>query len=400
MAYPYHGIAVPTRRSAAVLLLALGLLVGELVFFAVVAREIGNMETRQTAEGRALFFIREVVMDVQDAETGQRGYLLTGDTGYLEPFLLAKTKLTADLRAAHAATWALEDRGDAAHMAAAERAIDAKMAELNHTVDLREGGDMDGALQVVRSGAGRRLMQDIRSELTILMNHVRGHRDRLSGDVGRKASEAALAFGSIALTVVLLVAYAWSTIVRVGRKNALLTQQLAIEASRDTLTGLANRRLFERWLAAACAGAQRTGSTVCLLYIDLDGFKAVNDEHGHAVGDQVLAGVASRLRAITREADLLARLGGDEFALVLAPEQDAATTGQLAERVLRAARQPLNLGGLTIAVGASVGLARLPGDAATPDDLCRAADRAMYRAKARGRNCVAIAGEPDPAPAA
>jgi diguanylate cyclase (GGDEF)-like protein len=163
-------------------------------------------------------------------------------------------------------------------------------------------------------------------------------------------------------------------------------------SSTDPLTGLHNRHALEARLGDEWTAAARTRTPLSLLLIDLDGLKRVNDERGHAAGDRALREVAAAIRMTLRATDLGARWGGDEFAIV-APATPQAAADRLAERLLahltrhsRSADVPM-----TVSVGVSV---RLPGDArspASPDDMMRAADEALYRAKTAGRNQVRVA---------
>jgi diguanylate cyclase (GGDEF)-like protein/PAS domain S-box-containing protein len=154
------------------------------------------------------------------------------------------------------------------------------------------------------------------------------------------------------------------------------------EADTDPLTGLANRRALERTLHAALARAQARGRSVAVLVLDLDGFKAVNDRHGHAAGDEALREVARRLRRCVRERDLVARMGGDEFVVVLTDLGADAAAGTV-QRVRAALAQPIALDH-KVAVGlqAAIGVATHPADATTVLDLLAVADRGMYAAKA------------------
>ena len=159
-------------------------------------------------------------------------------------------------------------------------------------------------------------------------------------------------------------------------------------ATHDALTGLPNRRRLQDEAAHALARAARGGSGAALLMIDLDRFKPVNDVHGHWAGDRLLQEVAGRLRAATREADTVARLGGDEFAVVADLGADGPEDAtRLARRIVAALEAPFDLGGATVQVGCSVGIALAPQDAGDPEGLMRLADLALYRAKAEGRGC-------------
>jgi diguanylate cyclase len=159
-------------------------------------------------------------------------------------------------------------------------------------------------------------------------------------------------------------------------------------ATHDALTGLPNRRRLQDEVARALARTRRGSDGAALLLVDLDRFKQINDLHGHPAGDRLLKEVAGRLRAVTREADTLARLGGDEFALVVDLDADGLEdASRLAHRIVATLKLPIDLGGITVQIGCSVGIALAPRDANDPEGLMRLADLALYRAKAEGRNC-------------
>ncbi len=164
-------------------------------------------------------------------------------------------------------------------------------------------------------------------------------------------------------------------------ESHLLQQRLQHDASHDALTGLPNQAAARQHLRRAHTPGTGTPPVVAL--VDLDGFKEVNDSHGHLFGDQLLVAVSGRIRACVRDADLVARLGGDEFLLLV---HDASSAEQVARRVLEALRTPVVIDGRSVAVRASIGLAPL--DGATPETSLRDADLAMYAAKAGGRDRV------------
>jgi diguanylate cyclase (GGDEF)-like protein len=159
-----------------------------------------------------------------------------------------------------------------------------------------------------------------------------------------------------------------------------LTAVLAEQAVRDPLTGLANRTLLEERLRGSLARDARTGGSTGLLFLDLDGFKEVNDRHGHAVGDAVLRAVAGRLAGAVRPSDTLARLGGDEFVVLVESATDEAL-GALARRLGAAIKAPVQVGDLELLVGVSVGSAVSREGEHDPGSLLAAADARMYDAK-------------------
>jgi diguanylate cyclase (GGDEF)-like protein/PAS domain S-box-containing protein len=160
-------------------------------------------------------------------------------------------------------------------------------------------------------------------------------------------------------------------------------------ALHDDLTGLPNRRLLNDRLSQAIVLARRTQRHLVLCYIDLDGFKPVNDRRGHAAGDRLLREVASRLQACVRENDTVCRLGGDEFVLMLTNLEHVAEHEAIVERAKSELCRPIVIdAGVEATVSASIGVAIFPDDADEPDALLCRADDAMYQAKALGRNCI------------
>lgn len=165
-------------------------------------------------------------------------------------------------------------------------------------------------------------------------------------------------------------------------------------AMHDPLTGLANRLRFQDELRRACARAARERRRAALLCLDLDGFKEVNDRHGHAVGDELLVEVGRRLGAVVRKGDLAARLGGDEFAVVVPVLADAGQAERLASRLVAAMGEPVRLDGQEFRLGVSIGIGLFPDHGATEQDLFARADAALYRAKRAGKGGWRIAGPP------
>ncbi|MFY9292281.1 MAG: EAL domain-containing protein [Methylorubrum rhodinum] len=157
-------------------------------------------------------------------------------------------------------------------------------------------------------------------------------------------------------------------------------------ARHDALTGLPNRRLFHETLGRALAGARRWGGRVAVLCCDLDRFKAVNDTFGHPAGDALLRVVAERLGAALREGDMVARLGGDEFAIILTDQDETRRIAAVARRIIQSLGRPVDLDGLSAAIGVSIGIAVGPEDGDSPETLFKNADIALYRAKDSGRN--------------
>jgi diguanylate cyclase (GGDEF)-like protein len=181
-------------------------------------------------------------------------------------------------------------------------------------------------------------------------------------------------------------------------------QEASRRAMHDAKTGLPNRALFDDRLAQALAGAERHGRLLAVMFLDLDRFKVVNDTHGHAAGDAVLATVARRLLEHAREEDTVCRNGGDEFLYLLVDLQGREDVERIADGVLASIARPIGHGALQIVIAPSIGIALYPAHGLTGDALVANADEAMYRAKLRrsGREFfeapAALSGPPRPAP--
>ncbi len=192
----------------------------------------------------------------------------------------------------------------------------------------------------------------------------------------------------------------WASVLETGSEDLVLVhvediteqrnsaQQLEWAATHDALTGLPNRFSFLERLSTHLAGAEP--GSVAVLFIDLDNFKVVNDSLGHEVGDQLLITLAERLRAVVRDRDLLGRFGGDEFIVMLSDVGGADDPIEVAERLRAEIVKPMVINGSELHVTASIGITLNGIDDTDTGDLLRDADAAMYRAKARGRDCVEV----------
>ncbi|MCC3304596.1 GGDEF domain-containing response regulator [Sneathiella sp. HT1-7] len=171
-----------------------------------------------------------------------------------------------------------------------------------------------------------------------------------------------------------------------AKERSRIGEQLRLLAERDTLTGLANRYIFETQLEEAIARAIRYGEGLALLMLDLDKFKNVNDTLGHAVGDKLLIEVANRLKGPVRSGDLICRLGGDEFAILVHHLDDTSQLRIISQRIIDALSEPFEIEGTELNISTSIGIASYPECGQDKIQLMKCADIAMYRAKEKGRN--------------
>jgi diguanylate cyclase (GGDEF)-like protein len=175
-------------------------------------------------------------------------------------------------------------------------------------------------------------------------------------------------------------------------ENVERERELTNRVSTDDLTGLYNRSAMIEQVSMAVSAAGRTGESLALLYIDLDGFKELNNNFGHALGDAALREAAARMRSVLRKHEAAGRVGGDEFALLVTSFADEEQLSQIARRVLETLRRPITFGNTKARLSASIGIALYPKHAKTPEDLIEYADRAMYQAKRRDGDGFVIFG--------
>jgi diguanylate cyclase (GGDEF)-like protein/PAS domain S-box-containing protein len=189
----------------------------------------------------------------------------------------------------------------------------------------------------------------------------------------------------------------FTAILRDISEQKLAQQRIEELAHYDALTHLPNRRLFYDRFNQAILIAKRSQRGITLLYMDLDGFKKVNDTLGHHFGDMLLVKVAERLRLCVRESDTLARFGGDEFTLVLNETRKREDVAMVAKKIIEAIAHPFDLEGQEARIGVSIGIALYPDDAKVETELLIVADKAMYAAKAAGKNTYRFDVEADEA---
>ncbi|MDD5176330.1 MAG: diguanylate cyclase [Sterolibacterium sp.] len=177
-----------------------------------------------------------------------------------------------------------------------------------------------------------------------------------------------------------------------SRNHGKVLEALALN---DPLTGLANRRLLDERMSMALVHARRNKSAMAVMYLDLDGFKQINDSMGHGAGDVLLKMVAERLVATVRAEDTVARLGGDEFVIALLHVRDTDHVATVALKVIEALSQPYLIDGHPVSITASAGVGIYPSHGEDPDTLMKSADLALYQAKHAGKNAFRIAQRAD-----
>ena len=329
-----------------------------------------------------------VELSLHGAESGQRGYLLTGREDYLGPYERALDDIGRQMEEAR--TLLAEKPEALALFWNVDALVRRKLAELYHALELRREEGFDAALRVVNTDIGMVEMREIRARTQEIQKLLQA---QVSAELARSAQRSSntllgalmsgIVFAGLALAAYLVIV--WDL-----RERRQLAARVQEQANHDPLTQLPNRRFFEQWLGYSLAQARRDGAPLALLFLDLDGFKAVNDRHGHKAGDELLVEIARRLRQTVRESDILARLGGDEFALLAPNAKDGRELAHVAQRLLQVLDDPGQPALSDQPIGASIGVALFPEDATDVQGLFAAADAAMYAAKRAGKNRIAF----------
>jgi diguanylate cyclase (GGDEF)-like protein len=354
---------------------------------------------QRSAEGvRSVDHTRQVIAYIDalrtyllNLDTSVRKFAESGNRNYLDPSLICRESRCPSAEQLLALIGA--DSVQAARLAplpALQSALETGFSALQQRA--AAGG---GAAPPVRELAGfdksaieqihRILIETEREELNQLETRekARIHDQALSS--------ALLGMAGLWTGLALLGLYRETTrLIRAGIHAEQTIRQLSL---RDPLTGLANRHFLHENEKHLIAGAKRSRTQMAVMVVDLDDFKAVNDRHGHAAGDEVLVASAERMKMLVREADVIARFGGDEFVIVLEQVDNAEAAREVASRVVESLSQPVALaGGGTARIGASVGIAMCCSSAETLDDLLRKADAALYAAKRDGKSTYREAG--------
>jgi diguanylate cyclase (GGDEF)-like protein len=364
--------------------------VGLLMMAAVASSYFIKVSADRVEELGAASLARSVELDhalvsILDAETRQRGFLITGREEQLQPYEGARVRAASaftNLRFVYA--------DDAATLRDIEQLAETaqrKLAQLQAAIDARKSGAAERARELVEAGDDRDTMERILGALTELKQREAATHDALARLVDDRRT--VLLWVEVMVLVLMLGGgiVAYRSLAAQARARQALSDRLEQQALHDPLTALPNRRHFSDELARSIARAARRNEQRAILFIDLDGFKRINDELGHHMGDLLLQAVAERFAGTVRRSDFVARLGGDEFAVLLeAYTPEGARL--LAERLIASIEEALLPAHPGHRISASIGIAVYPQDANEPTGLLSRADAAMYAAKHAGKGTV------------
>lgn len=346
------------------------------------AQDASDARVRHTEE--VVSHIAQLHQLALDAESTGRAFLVVADVRLRERYDALRAQIDRELRITTDLLTA--EPAAAEQLKALKQALDTRFAYLSELMAVRTAQGLDASARIAGKAVGRAEMEHIREALSALKEgqHVQ-LREHLAerAHAMKRLSAVTAAFVLAGIALALWVYHQTRGATRTRESH---DRQKEYMARHDALTGLANRRYLQERLEEQIAEARRSSSVVVVMYLDLDGFKEVNDTLGHDRGDELLIDVARRLRGAVRAGDVVARLGGDEFVISLPHLVSETDSGFVAEKLIAVLSAPYALEGGEARVSASIGVAMFPRDGETPRELLIAADRALYAAKTGGKN--------------
>jgi len=323
-----------------------------------------------------------------EAETGQRGYLLTGNSQFLESYERSLQTTGVELKQ-------LTDKVRdfpylKPHLDGLSKLLDRKfhIIKRNIRTELRSG-TFAPHLRPTDS-EGKAVMDQIRDKLQAADKDLKAHGIELVDQLNAKQKElliGAILILSLTIAILLFSYYRTVWLFENAKGNLILAEKLGHLAMHDALTLLPNRRNFDDHLTSALSLAHRRNSSFAIFFMDLDGFKLINDTYGHDVGDKALIATSVRIKEVLRGSELFARIGGDEFAIIVENFSHFDELSQLAKRIVGTMEKPIfSIQNNEFQLGVSIGIACFPHHAQDLKTLVGAADSAMYKSKASGKN--------------
>jgi len=324
---------------------------------------------------------------IVDAETGQRGYLITNNPTFLEPYLNGPVNAEKQLKALESSPVELPQLRNKVASLRQYASLKFRIIDASIQVQLHAGA-YASHLSLSKDN-GQLVMEKIEATVTEMDAWLAQNKKHISYEARQILSQVIL--GSIILVLVvsgiLLFSYRRTVLLfEQAIENRIQSERLSFEADHDQLTKLPNRRGLNAHLRKIHSLARRMEDLYAVFYMDLDGFKQVNDNLGHEAGDMVLVKTAQLFTNVLRDTDFLARAGGDEFVLVIHRYKDDKELELLAQRILNSLKDPIIINQKHCYIGVSIGIARYPGDARHLDSILQIADTLMYKSKESGKN--------------
>lgn len=324
-----------------------------------------------------------------DAENSQRGYLITNNVTFLDHYNESKLQASKTISDLSKSTQKLEALTPIVKKILHLCEEKFNIIEASTSIQLNSGSYASHL--TLSKDRGKAVMDSIRTALTEADEYLLVSRKTLNDRMQVTIRYSIFAGAALALMIFGILLFSYLRSLQLFKEilsSTTKVDRLSYQATHDTLTNLLNRRGFENRLHNVHELAALEKQEYAILFMDLDGFKDVNDQYSHETGDQLLVAVSQLFQNCLREHDCLARLGGDEFTLIVPTFKDKDELHTLAKRLINALKNPIPVEDKMLSVGVSIGVAIYRIDGFTPKKLMIAADSAMYHAKKSGKNKV------------
>jgi diguanylate cyclase len=382
------------RRIIIPLIIATALLCVSMVWLFIAMYQLVYYSEQKDLVDRQRYDIVALGKSITNAESGQRGYLLTGHTLFLDT--LEQGRIETRQVMAKLDKQSLDVAEIRPELERVKQLVHQKFDVMDQSIQVQlHAGEFSPHLSLSKD-KGREVMKLIDDQLDAIDGKLQRLRESFEQEIRKRMFASVV--GAILLGVliigVLLFSYRSTTdLLEQVLENQAVAKQASHQADHDLLTGLPNRRSVDVHLANTYQLARHTSKQFAVLFMDLDGFKLVNDKYGHGVGDALLIEVADMFKKVLRQSDFLARQGGDEFVLVVGSYLYRHELTQLAERLIRLFAQPVLVRGIPLEIGVSIGIAEYPHHGKHVKQLLHVADKAMYDSKKNGKNRYSFGSE-------
>lgn len=375
------------RRILIPLIIAAALLCISMAGLFVAMYQLVDYSEQKDLVDRQRYQVVALSKAITNAESGQRGYLLTGHTLFLDALEQGQTEAMKEISL-------LEhdlDKSSVARplLSKIKQLVQQKFNAMDKSVQVQmHAGEYAPHLSLSRD-RGRELMKLIDGHLAQIDEQLMIQRQGFEQAIRNRilASVTVAIILSIVIISVLVFSYRSTThLLEQVMENQAVAKQLSHQADHDLLTGLPNRRSVNMYLENTYDMARIGSKQFAVFFMDLDGFKRVNDAYGHDVGDALLIEVANMFKKVLRQSDFLARQGGDEFVLVVNHYLYRLELTQLAQRLIQLFTEPVVVRGIPLEIGVSIGIAEYPHHGKNVKQLLHVADKAMYDSKKNGKN--------------
>lgn len=382
------------RRILIPLIIAAALLCVSMMWLFVAMYQLIHYSEQKDLVDRQRYNVVALGKAITNAESGQRGYLLTGHTLFLDTLEQGRkeTKIALSRLKSQSAGFADIKPG----LERINQLVHQKFDVMDQGIQVQlHAGEYASHLSLSKDKSGE-LMRLINGQLTEMDNKLEHLRTEFEREIRQRMLESLI--GAILLGI-LIIGVLWfsyrstTDLLEQVLENQAVAKQASHQADHDLLTGLPNRRSVDVHLANTYQHARHTSQQFAILFMDLDGFKLVNDKYGHDVGDALLIEVANMFKKVLRQSDFLARQGGDEFVLVVANYLYRLELTQLAHRLIQLFAQPVMVNGIPLEIGVSIGIAEYPHHGKHVKQLLHVADKAMYDSKKNGKNRYSFGSE-------